>query len=128
QQFPVVHGWQNTDIVIIWAVSACGFGISVGFFGNASKLAALIMNGGLDAYLGMPRNVLLHACISASDPTAWGDIIFSLGAFLLFLHRFTWPLLAAMVGFTVLITLVATGIFNLGLRRYESGNLLGMQG
>jgi ABC-2 type transport system permease protein len=44
------------------------------------------------------------------------------------LHQFTWPLLAAMVGFTVLITLVATGIFQLGLRRYESGNLLGMQG
>jgi ABC-2 type transport system permease protein len=44
------------------------------------------------------------------------------------LHRFTWPLLAAMIGFTVVITLVATCIFQLGLRRYESGNLLGMQG
>lgn len=213
QQFPVVHGWQNTDIVVIWAVAACGFGISAGFFGNASKLASLIMNGGLDAYLGMPRNVLLHVCISASDPTAWGDIIFALGAFLLFLHpdplrfglflllalaggliftsfivifcslafflgnteglaqqllgalitlstypmyifngavrvllftvlpagfisfipllllhQFSWLLLAAMLGFTVLITLMASGIFQLGLRRYESGNLLGMQG
>lgn len=213
QQFPVVHGWQNTDIVVIWAVAACGFGISAGFFGNASKLASLIMNGGLDAYLGMPRNVLLHVCISASDPTAWGDIIFAVGAFLLFLHpdplrfglflllalaggliftsfivifcslafflgnteglaqqllgtlitlstypmyifngavrvllftvlpagfisfipllllrQFSWPLLAAMLGFTALISLVASGIFQLGLRRYESGNLLGMQG
>ena len=77
QQFPVVHGWQNSDIVVIWAVAACAFGISAGFFGNASRLATLIMNGGLDAYLGMPRNVLLHVCISASDPTAWGDIIFA---------------------------------------------------
>jgi viologen exporter family transport system permease protein len=33
-----------------------------------------------------------------------------------------------MVGFTVLIISVAVDIFNLGLRRYESGNLLGMQG
>jgi ABC-2 type transport system permease protein len=213
QQFPVVHGWQNTDIVVIWAVTACAFGFSAGFFGNASKLATLIMNGGLDAYLGMPRNVLLHVCISASDPTAWGDIIFALGAFLLFLRpdplhfglflivtmtgsliftsffviicslafflgnteglaqqlagalitfstypmyifngavrvllftlipagfisfvplqllrQFTWPLLAAMLGFTALIVLAAVGIFQLGLRRYESGNLLGMQG
>jgi ABC-2 type transport system permease protein len=213
QQFPVVHGWQNTDIVVIWAVAACAFGISAGFFGNASKLATLIMNGTLDAYLGMPRNVLLHVCISASDPSAWGDIIFAVGAFLLFLrpdplhfglfllltmsgamiftaffvifcsltfflgnteglaqqlagalitfstypmyifngavrvllftlipagfitfvplqllHQFTWPLLAALFGFTMLIMFVAMGIFQLGLRRYESGNLLGMQG
>src|SRR6266566_6484037 len=86
RQYPLVHGWQSTDIVVIWAVAACGFGISMGFFGNARNLATLIMNGGLDAYLGMPRNVLLHVCVSASDPTAWGDMLFSVGAFLLFLH------------------------------------------
>lgn len=43
------------------------------------------------------------------------------------LHQFTWPLLGAMVGFTVLIVSIAVGMFKLGLRRYESGNLLGMQ-
>src|SRR6266516_3993146 len=86
RQYPLVYGWQNTDIVVIWAVAACGFGISMGFFGNARTLATLIMNGGLDAYLGMPRNVLLHVCVSASDPTAWGDMLFSVGALLLFLH------------------------------------------
>ena len=212
-QFPLVHGWQNNDIVVIWAVTACAFGIAMGFFGNSPKLAALIMNGGLDAYLGMPRYVLLHVCVSASDPTAWGDIIFAVGAFLLFLHpdllhfalyvlmalsgaliftsfvviicslafflgnteglaqqllgtlitfstypmnifsgtvrlllftvipagfisfiplqllhQFSWSLLAALFGFTTLIVFVAMGVFHLGLRRYESGNLLGMQG
>src|SRR5712692_9111183 len=86
REFPLVNGWQSSNIIVIWAVSACGFGIGMGVFGNASKLAALIMNGGLDAYLGMPRNVLLHVCITASDPTAWGDIIFALESFLLFLH------------------------------------------
>ncbi len=43
------------------------------------------------------------------------------------LHQFAWPLLGSMVGFTLLIVLVAVGVFHLGLRRYESGNLLGMQ-
>jgi ABC-2 type transport system permease protein len=212
RQFPLLHGWQNTDIVILWAISACGFGIAMCIFGNAPKLAALIMNGGLDAYLGMPRNVLLHVCISATDPSAWGDVIFAVGAYVLFLHpdllhiglfallalqvaliftafvvilgsmaffvgntegmtqqvfgalitfstypmniftgvvrlllftivpagfisfvplqllhQFTWPLLGAMAGFTILIGSVAMGVFRLGLRRYESGNLLGMQ-
>jgi hypothetical protein len=34
---------------------------------------------------------------------------------------------AAMCGSVLLITLGATGCFSLGLRRYESGNLMGMQ-
>src|SRR5256886_3356801 len=76
REFPLVNGWQSSNIIVIWAVAACGLGIGMGVFGNAPKLAALIMNGGLDAYLGMPRNVLLHVCVTASDPSAWGDIVF----------------------------------------------------
>ncbi len=211
-QFPLVHDWQVTDIVVLWSVAACGFGISMGFFGNGPRLAALIMNGSLDAYLGMPRYVLLHVCVSASDPTAWGDIVFAVGAYLLFLHpdllhlglfvvmalmvaliftsfvvifgslaffvgntetlaqqllgtlvtfstypmnlfngvvrlllftvvpagfvsfvplqllhQFSWLLLGALAGFTTLIVAIAAGLFHLGLKRYESGNLMGMQ-
>ena len=211
-QFPLVHGWQATDVVVIWAVSAGGFGLCMSVFGNSRELALLIMNGGLDAYLGMPRYVLLHVCISASDPTAWGDLLFAFGSFVLFLrpdvlhialfvllvfmsafifgafciifcslaffigntdgltqqllnalitfstypmnlfsgavrlmlftvvpagfisfiplqllHQFTIPLLGGMIGFTVFIVAFAVGLFHLGLRRYESGNLLGMQ-
>jgi len=213
KQFPLTHGWQVTDIVILWSVTACGFGISAGLFGNARQLVTLIMNGGLDAYLCMPRYALLHVCIAATDPTAWGDILFAVGAYLVLLHpdlwhillfillvwlvsfiftsfmiilcslafflgnteglalqmysalvsfctypidifngavrvllftvlpagfisfiplqllhQFTWPLLGMMVGATALIVLAAAGLFELGLRRYESGNLLGMQG
>jgi viologen exporter family transport system permease protein len=212
RQFPLVHGWQSTDIVIIWAVTGAGFGVSMSLFGNAPRLAALIMNGGLDAYLAMPRYVLLHVCVSATEPTAWGDFLFGLGVYVVFLHPtvgqlalylllclmvallfasfvvilgslafflgntegltnqlldalisfstypmnifsgivrlllftlvpagfisfvplqllklFAWPLLFGMIGFTALFTCTAAGIFQLGLRRYESGNLMGMQ-
>jgi ABC-2 type transport system permease protein len=212
RQFPLVNGWQSSNIIVIWAVAACGFGIGMAVFGNTSKLAALIMNGGLDAYLGMPRNVLLHVCITASDPSSWGDIVFAVGAFVLLLHpdllhfalflllsmmgalifvaflvifgslafflgnteglsqqmlgalttfstypmnifngvvrillftivpagfisfvplqllqHFSWPLFGAMIGFTALFVGLAVTMFQLGLRRYESGNLLGMQ-
>lgn len=212
-QFPLVHGWRNTDIVILWTVSACGFGLSVSVFGNARQLSPLITKGGLDAYLGMPRYVLLHVCIAATDPTGWGDVLFGVVAFVAFLHpsiaefalfvllicfvciiftdfaillgslafflgnteglmqqmfgalisfstypmdifqgavrlllftiipagfisfiplqllhQFTWPLLGALVSFVMLFTLLAVGVFHLGLRRYESGNLMGMQG
>jgi len=43
------------------------------------------------------------------------------------LHQFTWQLLVGMVGFTLLFVAIAIGIFELGLKRYESGNLMGMQ-
>ncbi|HEU5199644.1 MAG TPA: ABC-2 family transporter protein, partial [Ktedonobacterales bacterium] len=210
QKFPLVNGWQQTDIVVIWAVSALGFGLGMAIFGNAPRLAQLIMTGGLDAYLGMPRNVLLHVCISSTEPNAWGDVLFSIGAYILFvrpdplnlllflllgcivalifaafliifgslafflgntdglvqqmlaalitfstypmnifsgavrlllftiipagfisfvplqlLHRFTWTLAGIMLGFVLLIVLSAVGFFQLGLKRYESGNLMG---
>jgi len=212
QQFPLVNGWQQTDVVILWATSALGIGLGNAVFGNVSKLAALIINGGLDAYLGMPRYVLLHVCISGTDPSAWGDVLFALGAYCVFLrpgplnlflflllacmaalifisflvlcgslafflgnveglsqqmlgalvtfstypmnifngvvhillftilpagfisfvplqllHHFAWPLFGGMCGFLLLIMLGAAGFFQLGLKRYESGNLLGMQ-
>jgi len=212
QRFPLVNGWQQTDIVVIWAVSALAFGLGMAVCGNVPKMAQIVMTGGLDAYLGMPRNALLHLCIAATDPSAWGDVLFAIGAYLLLLHpgvlnlliflgsavagalifisfmvivgslafflgntdglvqqllnalitfssypmnlftggvrillftvlpagfisfvplqmlhHFTWPLLGALFGFTLLILLCAVGIFHLGLKRYESGNLLGMQ-
>ncbi|HEX7736752.1 MAG TPA: ABC-2 family transporter protein [Ktedonobacteraceae bacterium] len=211
-QFPLVNGWQQSDVVVLWSITAFAIGLSHAVFGNTKNLTQLIMTGGLDAYLGMPRNVLLHACLAGSDPASWGDVLFGLGAYialahpgplevLLFLllsilaalvftafqivfgtlafflgntdglvqqmigalvtfatypmsifngavkvvlftiipagfisfvplqllHQFTWPLAGAMLGFTLLILLCAAGLFQLGLRRYESGNLLGMQ-
>src|SRR5438876_6730684 len=102
-QFPLTNGWQGTDIVILWAVAACGFGISVSVFGNARQLAALIMNGSLDAYLGMPRYALLHVCVAATDPTAFGDILFAVGAFLLLVH----PDLIHIGLFVLLVILVS---------------------
>jgi ABC-2 type transport system permease protein len=212
QRFPLVNGWQQTDIVVIWSASALSFGLGEAIFGNTPKLAQIVMTGGLDAYLGMPRYALLHLCIAATDPASWGDVLFAIGAFILFLHpgplnllifllsgilgaliftsfmiifgslafflgntdglaqqmlgalvtfssypmnifnggvrillftiipagfisfvplqmlhHFTWPMLGALVGFALLIMLCAAGFFHLGLKRYESGNLLGMQ-
>ncbi|GHO75187.1 hypothetical protein KSD_29580 [Ktedonobacter sp. SOSP1-85] len=212
QQFPLVNGWQGSDIVILWAVSACGFGISVAIFGNARQISALVMNGGLDAYLGMPRYALIHVCIAATDPTAWGDIIFAIGAYLLLvrpdighiglfillvllvsliytafmvllnslafflgntegmaqqlfgalisfstypmdifngfvrvllftvlpagfisfvplqlLRHFSWSLLGILISAVAIFILAAAGLFEAGLRRYESGNLMGSQ-
>jgi hypothetical protein len=44
------------------------------------------------------------------------------------LSDFRWGLLALLVAFVAGITLAARLIFHLGLRRYESGNLVTMRG
>src|SRR5579859_7758372 len=65
RQFPLTNGWQNTDVVILWAVAAGGFGLSVGIFGNARQLTSLIMNGGLMRIWAC--RVMLY-CTSVSRP------------------------------------------------------------
>ncbi|HET8911916.1 MAG TPA: ABC-2 family transporter protein [Ktedonobacteraceae bacterium] len=212
QQFSIAHNWNSREILLLWTICTVGFGISMGVFGNAVNLSRLIMNGSLDAYLSMPRNVLLHACVSASDPGGWGDMLFGLGGFLLFVHpdplqmvlygilvccsavvftaflviigsltfflgnlegmaqqllgvlvsfstypqeifrggvllllftvlpsgfiaylpmqalqQHSWLLTGEVVAFTLFFGTIAYLLFSLGLRRYESGNLLGMQ-
>lgn len=44
------------------------------------------------------------------------------------LRQFAWPLMGALTGFTLVFGALGVGMFQWGLRRYESGNLLGMQG
>jgi ABC-2 type transport system permease protein len=43
------------------------------------------------------------------------------------LRRFTWPTFAALVAVAALMVALATAVFAAGLRRYESGNLVGMR-
>ena len=102
RQFPIVHGWQANDIVILWSVAACGFGVGTGIFGNAGRIPTLIVNGGLDAYLGMPRHILLHVCVSRMSASAWGDVLFGLFAFLLVVR----PDLPHFALFVLLVLLV----------------------
>jgi ABC-2 type transport system permease protein len=78
QRFSIVNGWQLQDIMMMWAVSAGGFGIMATFFGNANRLANMIATGQLDVYLSQPKPVLLHVLISRMSVSAIGDILFAL--------------------------------------------------
>ncbi|HEY1349161.1 MAG TPA: hypothetical protein VGF67_06010 [Ktedonobacteraceae bacterium] len=81
-RFPHVNGWQQSDVVIIQAISAPGSGLGAALSGNAPALAQPIMTGGPDAYPGgVPRNILLYVCISATDPAARGDSCLPAGPF-----------------------------------------------
>ncbi|HLW00527.1 MAG TPA: ABC-2 family transporter protein [Ktedonobacterales bacterium] len=132
QRYPVVQGWVVSDIIIVWAVPAAGFGLATGIFGRAQRLASVITSGGLDSYLTMPKNVLLHVLVSATSASGWGDLIFGLVAFTLlirptpfdFLLYLALVLMVAII-FTAFLVLLGSLAFWLGNSEGLSQQLMG---
>lgn len=75
-RFPLVNGWDFRDVMMVWAVSTAGFGLSNTLFGNGLRIAYLVAHGELDAYLTQPKPVLLNVLVNRMSPTAVGDFMF----------------------------------------------------
>ena len=132
RRYPVVHGWVVSDIIVIWAVPTAGFGLATGIFGRAQRLAVVITSGGLDSYLTLPRNVLLHVLVSATSASGWGDLLFGVVAFTLlirpspvdFLLYLALALMVAVI-FTAFLVLLGSLAFWLGNSEGLSQQLMG---
>jgi ABC-2 type transport system permease protein len=121
QRFQVVNGWSFQDVIMMWAVSAGGFGLSAVFFGNAYRLAPLIAAGQLDIFLSQPKPVLLHILISRMSVSAIGDILFGLILYGMFgnhspagMLKFALALLIAMLILMFFIVIVHSLAFFIG--------------
>jgi len=107
-RFKDVRGWAMDDMFLVFAIITVGFGLGFGIFGNARALPRLIVEGRLDYYLALPRNVLLHVLVTRSSLSAWGDLAFGLMAYL-FTGRFSAPeiilfVIASLCAGTVLVS------------------------
>ncbi|UVI32225.1 ABC transporter permease [Paenibacillus spongiae] len=80
-RFPVINGWEYNDIMMLWAVSAGGFGWANMLFGNFHRIPSLAATGQLDVYLTQPKPVLLHLLASRMSVTAIGDFAFGLAVY-----------------------------------------------
>jgi ABC-2 type transport system permease protein len=83
QRVPSLRGWDLSGVMLIYGVLAFGFGLSHVVFGNAFRIAQVITSGDLDYYLALPANPLIHVIVSRMSLSAWGDMLFGLGVFLL---------------------------------------------
>lgn len=83
-RFPVVRGWGRTDVMMLWAIIATGYGLAEALFGAWHQISAYISDGQLDYYLVLPKNALWHALMSRSTPTGWGDLLFGTTVFAVF--------------------------------------------
>lgn len=79
-----LNGWSFNEVVGLFGFAALAFGINSFFFGNWRNIGNMILNGELDFYLGLPKDELTHMLISKSSFSAFGDIIFGIGIFVLF--------------------------------------------
>ncbi len=126
RRYPVVRGWVVNDIIVLWAVAAGGFGLATGVFGKAPRLARVITTGSLDSYLTLPKNVLLHVLVSATDASAWGDLAFGMVAFCVLIHPALFDLFL-FLGLVVLIAIIFTAfLVLLGSLAFWLGNSEGL--
>lgn len=107
ERFPDVQGWRLGDVLLLFAVVSTGFGLSVVLFGNALRLSTMIQNGQVDAYLSLPPDPGLHLLMSRMRLSGLGDILFGVGAFILFLP-WDGPHLALFLTMTVVSGIIFT--------------------
>jgi ABC-2 type transport system permease protein len=69
-----VRGWRAVDTLAIYGICATGFGLAVVLGHGVSDLARRIHEGGLDALLTQPKDVLLQCVGSKSEASGWGDL------------------------------------------------------
>lgn len=105
-KFQLVAGWGRDEIVMLWAVTAAGYGLGTAICGNLFLLAGIIVRGELDVYLTMPKPVLPHALISKMNLTAPGDVLFGLLVFGIFVQ----PTIAQWALF-LLFTITTAAVF-----------------
>ncbi|MFZ5827043.1 MAG: ABC transporter permease [Bacillota bacterium] len=75
-KFPVLRGWTLQDVIVLWAVVTTAFGIVVGLMANSIRIPQLVVQGQLDYFLALPKNVLLHMLVSQIRLVNFGDALF----------------------------------------------------
>jgi ABC-2 type transport system permease protein len=130
-RFKNVRGWGLQDMLLLFGIVACGFGLGVLLFGNVLNLAEVIASGRLDYYLALPRPVLLHVLASRLIPSGLGDFTYGILSFAVAgdyegptIVRFAVASLLSMTVFVAFLATVQALAFWLGNASLLSGQAL----
>lgn len=117
-RFDDIGGYRLPDMLLLFGVSAGGFGLGVVLCGGVLELSRAINDGDLDALLAQPKSVLLRAIASRSVASGWGDV--ASGCLMIGLSgapHWPWGLLAVLLsalGFVATACVVNSGAFWFG--------------
>jgi ABC-2 type transport system permease protein len=106
-RFDHVAGYRMPDMLLLFGVSAGGFGLAIVLCGGMLELARAISDGDLDALLAQPKSVLLRAIASRSVASGWGD--FASGLLLIALSGTPHSCFALLAMLMAAVAFVATG-------------------
>ncbi len=109
-KFPVLRGWTLDDVIVLWAVVTTSYGLATGLFANALRIPQMIVQGQLDYYLALPKNVLLHLLVSQIRLVNFGDLLFG-PILLVVMVKLTWMKLLVFVIASLLAAIVLMGFF-----------------
>lgn len=73
-----IGGYTMSEVMLLWGLAATSHGLSHILFERVFTLHELIVSGKLDAYLVMPKNVLLSVLTSDTKTSAIGDLLYGL--------------------------------------------------
>ncbi len=121
-----IAGFGFNEVMLLWAMSAGGFGVARVFFGGAWKIKDIVYEGRLDVYLTQPKNVLINVCCSSTDVSAIGDMLYAF--VVLFIIGAPWYWFLLLVPVIVVIGLLYTAIYVTYVSlcfRVPSGDALG---
>ncbi len=79
-----IGGYTMKEVMLLWGLAASTFGLARILFNRAFSLPELIINGKLDSYLVMPKNVLLSVITSSTNTSAIGDLLYGLTVMCIF--------------------------------------------
>ena len=82
-QLPSLRGWTLSQVMVLYAIVAFGYGLANIVCGNAFLLARIVVRGDLDYSLALPADPLIHVLVSRMSLSAWGDVVFGLAVFLI---------------------------------------------
>jgi ABC-2 type transport system permease protein len=93
-----IGGYGFKEVMLLWALSAMGYGIAHALFSGAFNIANLIYEGRLDVFLTQPKNVLVNLICSETSVSALGDIAYSFIALALAGASWWWYLAIIPIG------------------------------
>jgi len=96
-KFPSINNWVFTDIMAMFVVITCAWGLVGTVFGNFKNIAEIIRDGQLDFYLALPKEELSHILISKLKFDAFGDLLFGIILAIIFVPFAKLPLLLVLV-------------------------------
>lgn len=79
-----IGGYTMKEVMLLWGLAASTFGLARIWFDRAFSLPDLIISGKLDAYLVMPKNVLLGVITSSTNTSAIGDFLYGMAVMCMF--------------------------------------------